>query len=45
MNGPISLTVEANVRWWVKPLIRGVEKLLNALVWIIVNYGIKVRVP
>lgn len=45
MNGPISLTVEAKVRWWVKPLVRGMERALNGIVWIIKKYGIKVRVP
>ena len=45
MNGPITLTVEAKVRWWVKPLITGVERALHGLVWIISKYGIKVRVP
>lgn len=45
MQGPISLTVEAKVRWWVKPLLRGIELALNLAVWIIEKYGLKVRVP
>lgn len=45
MNGPITLTVEANVRWWVKPALRGMERAINALVWVIQKYGVKVRIP
>ena len=45
MDGPITFIVEAKVRWWVKPLLKGVERALNGLVWIITKYGIKVRVP
>lgn len=45
MNGPITLTVKANVRWWVKPLLKGMERALNVLVWVITNYGVKIRIP
>ena len=45
MTGPITLTVTVEVRWWVKPALRGMERAINGLVWIITKYGIKVRVP
>ena len=45
MNGPITITVEAKVRWWVKPLLRGIEFALNLAVWVIEKYGAKVRIP
>jgi hypothetical protein len=41
----ITLTVEANVRWWVRPLLRLMERTLNACVWLITKYGVAVTVP
>jgi len=45
VTGPLTLTVTAEVRWWVNPLLRGMERALNGIVWLITKYGIKVRVP
>ena len=45
MIGPITLTVTAEVRWWVRPLMSGMERALNGLVWLITKYGIRVRIP
>lgn len=44
MTDRVEITVEANVRWWVKPLAKALQHLVNGFVWLVTKYGVKVRV-